>query len=81
MRSPRAASQRGIALDGRLLAARHDDLQLAGRIIQRAAGGDGLDLRLVGAGRDQHRNARHVLVHAAQAKVGGRQTSKRKMWF
>ena len=72
MSRPCAALQRGVALDGRLFAARHDDLQLVGRVIQGAAGGNGFDLGLAGPGRDQHRNARHVLVHARRLKSGAR---------
>ncbi len=69
--------ERGIALGRGLFAARHDDLQLVGRVIQGAAGSNGFDLGLAGPGRDQHRNARHVLVHARRLKSGAA-TSKRK---
>ena len=39
---------RGVALGGRLFAARHDDFQLVGRVIQSAAGGNSFDLGLPG---------------------------------
>ncbi len=53
----------GVALDGGLLAARDDDLQLVVGIIKLFAGGDGLDVRLAGPGGNQNSHTRQGFVH------------------
>ena len=53
----------GVALDGRLPAARNDDFEATRRIIQPPRGGHRLDLRLARAGRDDDGDTRQIVAH------------------
>src|ERR1019366_4423587 len=74
--------QRCVALGGGLCTACHNDIQPIGGVIQSAAAGNGFDLGLVGASSNQHRNTRHVLVHARRLKSGaGTSKCKSTYWL
>ena len=53
----------GIALDGRVMAAGHDDFQPVARIIQLPAGRDRFDLGLIRARGNDHRHRRQRFAH------------------
>ena len=60
----------GVALDGRLFAAREDDFQFVGWIIELAHGGQGANLRFIGACRNNYRYHWQTVVHAEKLKSG-----------
>ena len=70
--------QGGIALDGGMLAARDNDFELAGRMIELLGGIDSFDVSLFRAGGDDDGDARHVFAHRQKLRAA-RKSSKRKV--